>query len=119
MRRLRFPVRAETAAALYERMDRLGVSEDDLVESFIRCPGRGGQKLNKRSSGVRLRHRPTGVEVRFTGERSQGLNRFFARRLLIERLEADKEGDRAPSARRAARIRKQKRRRARRRSAPS
>jgi len=114
---IRFPVRPETQRKLLDRMDRLSVREGDLSESFIGCSGRGGQKVNKTASGVRLRHVPSGVEVRCTRERSQALNRFFARRMLLDRLEAGDSGDRRQGV--AARIRKQKnRRRARSRQTP-
>lgn len=114
---IRFPVRPETQRQLHERMERLGVREADLEESFIGCSGRGGQKVNKTAAGVRLRHLPSGVEVRCTRERSQALNRFFARRMLLDRLEAGNRPEaRSPAA---ARIRKQKsRRRARSRQTP-
>ncbi len=115
---IKFPVRSEKIQELYERMQRLSILEEDIDESFIRCSGRGGQKVNKTSSGVRLYHRPTGLEVKCTKERSQSLNRFFARRMLIEKLEAGIAGDASPVEIKAARIRKQKqKRRARRRKA--
>jgi len=113
----KFPVRPEKIQELYERMQRLSVLEEDIEESFIRCSGRGGQKVNKTSSGVRLYHRPTGVEVKCTKERSQSLNRFFARRMLIEKIETGTSGP-SQAEIKAARIRKQKqKRRARRRKA--
>lgn len=109
--RVRFPVRPETARELYDRMERLEVYEEDLEETFIRASGRGGQKVNKTSSGVHLRHRPTGIEVKYTRERSQPLNRFLARRLLVDRIEAGEKGISSSAAAEAARIRKQKKRR--------
>lgn len=100
---------------LIERMARLGVREDDLVEKFVRGSGPGGQKINKTSICVHLLHKPSGIEVRCARERSQSTNRFLARRLLCDRLE-DKTGA-GPATRRAAKVRKQKHRRARRRQA--
>jgi peptide chain release factor len=47
---------------LEERMAGLGIREDDLEESFIRGTGAGGQKINKTSSTVVLRHKPSGIE---------------------------------------------------------
>lgn len=70
------------------RMARLGIREDDLEELFIRGAGAGGQKINKTSSTVVLRHKPTGVEVRCQRERSQAANREIARAELCDRIEA-------------------------------
>lgn len=69
-------------------MTRLGIREDDLEELFIRGAGAGGQKINKTSSTVVLRHKPTGVEVRCQRERSQAANREIARAELCDRIEA-------------------------------
>jgi protein subunit release factor B len=81
-----FPVSEEKNRDLQERMDALGLHERDIEERFIRSSGRGGQKVNKTSSCVYLKHLPTGIEVKWMTERSQGLNRFFARRELINRV---------------------------------
>ena len=100
--------------ALAERMRRLGVSEGDLEERFLRSSGPGGQRANKVSTCVVLRHRPSGLEVRCQRERLQGLNRFLARVLLLDRLEAQRLGRLSEEAQRIAKIRRQKRRRSRR-----
>lgn len=73
--------------ALTRRLKKLGIREDDLEEDFIRGSGPGGQKVNKTSSTVVLRHIPTGLEVRCQKERSQVMNRHWARVELCERLE--------------------------------
>ena len=73
--------------ALTRRLKKLGIREDDLEEDFIRGSGPGGQKVNKTSSTVVLRHVPTGLEVRCQKERSQVMNRHWARVELCERLE--------------------------------
>src|SRR2546428_262716 len=109
-----FPVSAEKARALEQTMHRLGVREEDLEEQFVRSRGRGGQNVNKVSTCVVLRHRPTGLAVRCERERSQALNRFLARRLLLEKLEARRRGVAEAAAHERARIRRQKRRRSRR-----
>lgn len=100
--------------ALAERMQALGVREEDIAEQFVRSSGAGGQNVNKASTCVVLYHRPTGIRVKCQRERSQALNRFLARRILLDKIEAEIEG--AESARRQeiARIRRQKRRRSRR-----
>lgn len=74
--------------AIAKRMTRLGIREDDLEEEFVRGSGPGGQKINKTSSTVVLRHVPTGLEVRCQKERSQVMNRHWARVELCDRLEA-------------------------------
>ncbi len=89
---LRFPVSDQKQANLNERMRRLQLVETEIEESYFRASGPGGQKTNKTATGVSLLHRPTGVRVRCQRERSQGINRFIARRLLVEELEARTNG---------------------------
>ncbi len=71
---------------LLERMAALGVREEDIAESFIRSSGKGGQHVNKSSTCVYLRHIPTGLEVKCGTDRSQSVNRFLARRELLEKI---------------------------------
>jgi len=80
-------VRPDKVAELLARLARLGVREEDLEETFVRTGGRGGQKVNKTSVAVQLRHIPTGLRVRAQRERSRAINRFLARRLLADKLE--------------------------------
>jgi protein subunit release factor B len=109
-----FPVSADKARALAVRMQTLGVREADLEEQFVRSGGHGGQNVNKVATCVVLRHVPTGVAVRCQEERSQGLNRFLARRRLLDKLEARARGIAEEAERAHERIRRQKRRRSRR-----
>lgn len=109
-----FPVSSEKEKQLLARMAALGVREQDIDERFVRSSGAGGQNVNKVSSCVLLRHRPTGMRVRCQRERSQGLNRYLARRLLVDKIEAAARGAAEEEAQRVARIRRQKRRRSRR-----
>ena len=109
-----FSVSSEKEAALRERMDRLGVSENDFRETFVRSSGPGGQKVNKTSSCVCLVHVPTGLSVKCQQERSQALNRFLARRLLLDRIERIQTGMLSAEKQRIEKIRRQKRRRSRR-----
>jgi len=95
-------------------MERLAVREEDLEERFIRSRGKGGQNVNKVSTCVVLRHGPSGVVVKCQRERSQALNRFLARRDLLDKLEARARGVAEAGAAERARIRRQKRRRSRR-----
>ena len=70
-----------------ERLAALGWTSSEVVEAFIRGSGPGGQKVNKSSSTVILRHGPTGIEVRCQRERSQAANRAWAWEELCRRLE--------------------------------
>ena len=108
------PVSPNKMLELYQLMQRLGVQERDFEERFIRSSGPGGQNVNKVSTCVVLRHRPSGIEVRCQQERSQALNRFLARRTLLRRLEAQRLGQLSEEAKRIAKIRRQKRRRSKR-----
>lgn len=91
-----------------------GLLEGDLKETFVRSGGAGGQKVNKTSTCVHLKHIPTGLAVKVQKSRSQGLNRFYARRQLCELLENKQLGKDSPEAKRIEKIKKQKGRRKRR-----
>lgn len=109
-----FPVSPEKQRALAERMERLGVREEDLDETFVRSGGPGGQKVNKTSSCVQLLHRPTGILVKCQESRSQALNRFLARQVLVGRIEERVLGEESARRREIDRIRRQKRKRSQR-----
>jgi protein subunit release factor B len=70
------------------RLAAVGVRREDVDERFVRGSGPGGQKINKTSSTVSLRHRSTGIEVRIQAERSQAANRELAWAELASKLEA-------------------------------
>jgi protein subunit release factor B len=108
------PVSSEKEKALLERMASLGVAESDLRETFVRSSGPGGQKVNKTSTCVQLVHVPTGITVKCQRERSQALNRFLARRLLLDRIERLQKGVVEAERDRAEKIRRQKRKRSKR-----
>ncbi len=99
---------------LAQRMATLGVHESDIEETFVKSGGHGGQNVNKSATCVMLLHRPTGLQVKCQSTRQQGLNRFLARRLLLDKIEARQKGYVAVQRANTEKIRRQKRRRSRR-----
>jgi protein subunit release factor B len=108
------PVSREKEKTLSARMLNLGVAESDFEESFIRSSGPGGQKVNKSSSCVYLVHIPTGLAVKCQRERSQALNRYLARRLLLDKIEFMQKGFIAEQRKKTEKLRRQKRKRSKR-----
>jgi peptide chain release factor len=108
-----FGVTPQKEAALRCRMEGCGLREGDLEERFITGGGPGGQHVNRSATTVYLKHKPTGLEVKMGKERSQALNRFFARRRMCELLEAQDPERPAPRVTKAEKVRKQKSRRKR------
>lgn len=104
-----FNVSDKKEKELLDRMSELNVNEDDLEERFIRASGPGGQKANKTSTCVYLRHIPTDVTVKYQRERSQALNRFFARRTLLYQIERIQKGFIKEDKKRIEKIRSKKR----------
>ena len=98
----------EKIDALNARMIDLGIRKQDIQERFIKSSGRGGQKVNKTSSAVFLRHIPTGLSVKCGKARSQVLNRFLALRRLVDAVEKHQTGTPTAGDIRRARIKKQK-----------
>lgn len=107
-------VSAEKEKQLLERMEALGIREKDIEEQFVRSSGAGGQKVNKTSTCVVLHHRPSGIRVKCQQERSQALNRFLARRILLDKIEARLGRGKAEEQQKIAKIRRQKRKRSQR-----
>jgi peptide chain release factor len=99
---------------LHDKMVRLKINEHDIEEKFIRSQGKGGQNVNKTSTCVFLKHLPTGLIVKCQRERSQLLNRYYARILLLKKIEnliLQKESD---EQKKIAKIKKQKQKRSKR-----
>lgn len=108
-----FPVTLEKETLLAQRMSALGVNEADIEESFVRSGGHGGQNVNKVSTCVMLLHRPTDVQVKCQTTRQQGMNRFLARQLLLEKLESRRRDAVAAERARVEKLRRQNRKRSR------
>jgi len=107
-------IRRVKKETLEKKMHELKVYEKDIIEKFIRSQGRGGQKVNKTSSCVYLKHKPSGIEVKCQRERSQALNRFLARRILVNKIETLIKGRLSAEQKRIEKIRRQKRKRSKR-----
>ncbi len=109
-----YPVSEKKQQGLAGKMERLGIRDEDLEESFVCSGGPGGQNVNKVSTCVLLKHRPTGLFIKCQKERTQAMNRYWARRLLADKLEAQILGRESEEAKRIAKIRRQKRKRSKR-----
>ena len=109
-----FGISDEKAAILKSRMEELGIREQDIRESFVRSGGNGGQNVNKTSTCVQLKHLPTGIEVKCQQERSQSLNRYYARKILLDKIEQAVLGEASAEQQRIEKLRRQKRKRSKR-----
>ena len=105
---------AEKTTALQERMAALGIYPSDLIEKFVRGSGAGGQKINKTSNCVFLKHEPSGIAIKCQVDRSREMNRFLARRELCDQFDAIANGKTSAKTQAIEKMRCQKRRRSRR-----
>ena len=109
-----FPVSPLKENLLQEKMRTLNIRKEDIRESFVRSQGRGGQNVNKTSTCVYLKHIPTGIEVKCQQERSQALNRYRARVILVNKIDKLIRGKESEEKQRIEKIRRQKRKRSKR-----
>lgn len=91
----------------------IGLDPIDVEESFTRGGGHGGQKINKSSNCVELRHASTGIDVRYQHHRGLHQNRKEAWELLIIKVEEHVKGKESSLAQKRHKIQKQKQRRSR------
>jgi len=104
-------IKSDKLKAIANRLTKLDIKEKDLQEKFIRGTGKGGQKLNKTSSCVFLKHIPSGIQVKCSADRSREINRFLARRILAEKIEEKKSDATSKLKQKIHKLRKQKKRR--------
>lgn len=110
----RFPVGEAKQRELQKRMNALGIREEDLEEKFVRSSGRGGQYVNRVATCVMLHHQPSGIRVKCQIARTQGLNRYYARKILVEKMEEKIAGIESEKRKKIEKIRRQKRERSKR-----
>lgn len=113
-KKLSYGVSPKKEEDLRQKMEQLGIFEKDIMEKFIRSSGRGGQKVNKTSTCVYLKHLPTQIEVKCQRERYQAINRFLARKILADKIESMIRGKESEEQQRIEKIRRQKRKRSKR-----
>src|ERR1700730_15792943 len=94
--------------SLDRRMQRIGIREADLKETFARSSGPGGQNVNKVATAVMLRHLPSGISVTVQDSRSQAQNRKLARERILDAIEKDRQAKRAAEIARREKARRRK-----------
>jgi len=109
---MNFPI--ELPVPSLKMAEELKINADDIEENFTRGHGAGGQKVNKTSSVVHLKHVPTGLEVKIGKYREQSKNRLSAWKLLILKIEEREKGEDSKIQREIFKLRKQKQKRTKR-----
>jgi peptide chain release factor 1 len=82
---------ASVAVLPVRKKSTIEIKPADLLIEFSRAGGKGGQNVNKVETAVRIVHKPSGLEVRCTAERSQSRNKDKAMMILMAKLEKQKE----------------------------
>ena len=113
---INFGITERKKEELEQRMRKCSLFEKDIAEEFVRSSGSGGQKVNKSSTCVHLKHITSGLSVKIQKSRSQGLNRYYARKRMCELIENKLLGKESPEAKKIEKIRRQKDRNRRRTS---
>ena len=111
---MKFNVAKAKEENLRQRMLALNIREHDIEEKFILSSGKGGQNVNKVSTAVYIKHKPSGIEVKCQSQRSQVLNRFLARKRLTDKIEEVIKGRQSERKKKIAKIKRQKRKRSKR-----
>ncbi|MFC2169698.1 peptide chain release factor family protein [Acidobacteriota bacterium] len=111
---LTFGASSKKEDVLRHKMESLEIYEKDIVEKFVRSSGKGGQKVNKTSTCVYLKHLPTEIEVKCQRERTQAINRYLARKILTDKIESLILKRESEEKKRIEKIRRQKRKRSKR-----
>ena len=101
-------IRREKQEELVQKMNLLGIKEEDIEETFVRSGGPGGQKLNKTSNCVVLKYKPEGIVIKCQQDRARAVNRFLCRRKLVEKMEIMLFGRQSDREKKIQKIRKQK-----------
>ena len=109
---MNLPPQSQLTDARYQQIlnliESLGVSLDDIEEKFICGGGKGGQKINKSTNTVQLKHVPTGKLVKYQKHRERSMNRILALRELLEKLNPDSRKNREIEKRRKQKSRRQR-----------
>lgn len=106
---MNFPI--ELPQKFLNKAKELQINPEDISEDFVRGGGKGGQKINKTSSAVLLKHEPTGISVKCQDHREQSANRKSAYKILINKIEDKIKGNKSERAQKIYKLRKQKKRR--------
>lgn len=107
------PIETNKLESIEKQLKKMGVFSDDLLEKYILGQGSGGQKINKTSSCVYLKHIPSGIEIKCQQSRSREENRYLARKMLLDKLVEAKQKLKQAKLKEEAKVRRQTRKRSR------